>query len=398
MGNMTIGKRQTWRPWVAMTILAGLALGGGRAAAEDIPPVDQATAAVNETHLGTQLLAAVAAEPQDVPEILQRLQNNRGQRSQRELNEIRDRRISSYEREHASVLRELHPVVAPIREATFEVINPSYWVAMGAVVTADGYAITKASELEQDKPIKARFGPNRTVDAQLVKIDTENDLALLKLAEGTYRPIAWEAQEPRPGQLLLTVGVREPVLALGACSCEARSLLQRNRGRMGVAPRETAEGIAVYQVQSAARNAGLQDGDIIVSVQGREVKKVPELVSLIRKYRAGDELTVKTKRGETLLDFTIRLSTQDTINRQAPRFEAMNLLGSINSQRAGLFPWAMQHDSPLLPEQCGGPLVNLDGQVVGLNVARSGRTASFALTGEHLQEVLRALEIPGWNR
>lgn len=336
------------------------------------------------------------ADAQDAPETLQRLQHSEGRRSQSELNAIRERRVGSFERENASVLRELQPVVSGVRASTFEVINPTYWAAVGAVVTSDGYAITKASELEQDQPIKARFGRDKTVSATLVKVDTENDIALLKLAEGTYEPIHFNFAEPQPGQVLLSVGVREPIMTLGVCSCEARSLLQRNRGQIGVVPQETADGIAIYQVTNAAYRAGLRDGDVIMSVQGREVKKVPEFVSLIRKYQPGDELTVKTKRGSTVLDFTVRLGAVRSLSMDTPRFEAMNMLGSINSQRGGAFPWAMQHDSPLLPEQCGGPLVDLSGEVVGINLARNGRTASYAITGEHLAEVLRDLKIPGW--
>lgn len=335
-------------------------------------------------------------DPQDTPEILQRLQDNKGRRSQQELNAIRERRIGAYERENSSLLRELHPVVSGVRASTFEVINPTYWVSIGTVLTRDGYAITKASELEQDQPIKARFGRDKTVSATIVKIDTENDLALLKLEEGTYHPIHLHAAEPQPGQLLLSVGVREPIMTLGVCSCEARGLLERNRGQIGVVPEEAPDGIAIFSVRNAAYRAGLRDGDVIMSVQGREVKKVPEFVSLIRKYRAGDELTVKTKRGDSVMDFIVKLGNSRNMSADAPRYEAMNMLGSINSQRAGSFPWAMQHDSPLLPEQCGGPLVNLSGDVVGLNIARAGRTASYALTGEHLAEALRQLEIPGW--
>ena len=31
------------------------------------------------------------------------------------------------------------------------------------------------------------------------------------------------------------------------------------------------------------------------------------------------------------------------------------------------------------PADCGGPLVNLDGKVVGMNIARAGRTESYAI-------------------
>jgi serine protease Do len=33
----------------------------------------------------------------------------------------------------------------------------------------------------------------------------------------------------------------------------------------------------------------------------------------------------------------------------------------------------------LAPAECGGPLVGLDGRAVGLNIARAGRVASYAL-------------------
>jgi S1-C subfamily serine protease len=377
-----------WMSLAILLLVSGGATGWGGSAAP--APVPQTT-----ERLVAEPTRMQVEDPQDTPEILQRLQDNRGRRSQRELDAIRERRVGTYEREHASLLRELQPVVSGVRPSTFEVINPTYWASIGTLVTSDGYAITKASELIQDQPIKARFGRDKTVSATLVKVDTENDVALLKLEEGTYQPIHLHAAEPQPGQMLLSVGVRDPIMALGVCSCEARSLLPR-RAQIGVVPEEAPGGIAIYKVQNAAYRAGLRDGDVIVSVQGREVKKVPEFVSLIRKYRAGDELTVKTKRGDSVMDFIVRLGNTRSMSVEAPRFEAMNLLGSINSSRASDFPWVMQHDTPLMPEQCGGPLVNLAGEVVGINIARGGRTASYALTGEHLAEVLRGLEIPGW--
>jgi len=57
----------------------------------------------------------------------------------------------------------------------------------------------------------------------------------------------------------------------------------------------------------------------------------------------------------------------------------MNRLGGEVSQRAEGFELALQHDTALQPEQCGGPLVNLEGKAIGLNIARGGRVASYAL-------------------
>ncbi len=39
----------------------------------------------------------------------------------------------------------------------------------------------------------------------------------------------------------------------------------------------------------------------------------------------------------------------------------------------------LQHDIPLSPEECGGPLLDLDGHCVGINVARAGRVKTLAV-------------------
>ena len=38
--------------------------------------------------------------------------------------------------------------------------------------------------------------------------------------------------------------------------------------------------------------------------------------------------------------------------------------------------------------QCGGPLVDLDGRAVGLNIARADRTATYAIPAGKLKSLL----------
>jgi serine protease Do len=52
--------------------------------------------------------------------------------------------------------------------------------------------------------------------------------------------------------------------------------------------------------------------------------------------------------------------------------------GPVSRRRSG-FPQVIQHDTVLHPAQCGGPLVDLDGKAVGINIARAGRVATYAL-------------------
>ena len=63
-------------------------------------------------------------------------------------------------------------------------------------------------------------------------------------------------------------------------------------------------------------------------------------------------------------------------------------MGSELSETRSGFPLALQHDCPIDPDACGGPLVNLDGDVVGINIARAGRIKSYALPSHVIQELL----------
>src|SRR5439155_21464335 len=66
-------------------------------------------------------------------------------------------------------------------------------------------------------------------------------------------------------------------------------------------------------------------------------------------------------------------------------------MGSDLSNRRGGFPFILQHDTVLKPKDCGGPLVDLDGKVVGINIARAGRTESYAIPSEKVQALLEDL-------
>ena len=58
------------------------------------------------------------------------------------------------------------------------------------------------------------------------------------------------------------------------------------------------------------------------------------------------------------------------------------------SRRRSGYPAAIQHDMLLKPNQCGGPLVNIDGNAVGVNIARASRVKSYAIPSEVIQEWL----------
>jgi serine protease Do len=73
------------------------------------------------------------------------------------------------------------------------------------------------------------------------------------------------------------------------------------------------------------------------------------------------------------------------------RHDFQNSLGGQLSVRRFGFPLAFQHDTVLEPEDCGGPVVDVDGKVVGFNISRAGRTESYALPVSEVQLVFSKL-------
>ena len=71
-----------------------------------------------------------------------------------------------------------------------------------------------------------------------------------------------------------------------------------------------------------------------------------------------------------------------------PRIERMNAMGGeLSSNREG-FISALQTDLTLEPSECGGPVVNLDGKVVGINIARGARVRSYVIPAQTLRSLL----------
>ena len=87
-------------------------------------------------------------------------------------------------------------------------------------------------------------------------------------------------------------------------------------------------------------------------------------------------------REQKRLELQARLGRPEGSDALDTRFGIMNEMGGELSLRRADFPLAFAHDTVLTPEQCGGPVVDMNGQVVGINIARAGRTCSYALPVE----------------
>lgn len=281
-------------------------------------------------------------------------------------------------------------VVADVRRSTVVVLSDGKQTALGAIVDSSGHVITKASRLSGE--LTCRVG-KETVEADLVGISREDDLAMLKLDVQRLQPVKWrQGKDPKVGQWLATPGGGELPVSVGVLSVKRRRI-PPTPPLLGVSidPEYQDEGARIRDLSrgGGAEKAGLKPGDIITWVAGKAVKNLDDLRKQIRLHRPGDSLIVKVRRQSEVKSFKARLGSGTNPNS---RGAIQNRMGGNLSIRRMDFPTVLQHDSYLKPEECGGPIVDLNGNVIGINIARAGRTESYAIPTERVLSLLPKLK------
>jgi serine protease Do len=284
------------------------------------------------------------------------------------------------------VLAAFRDVVASVNQSTVVVRCNGKDEALGGIVGSDGWVLTKATELSD--PITCRLPDGRELEAELVGVDREFDLAMLKVPAKKLPALDLSQNaKVEVGAWLATAGVEKDPTAVGIVSVTPRRIAHQP-GILGVRLEEVEKGPLVAQVfdESGAARAGVLVNDIVLSVSGQQTPNREKLIEQIRRYSPGDEVELKILRGEE--EITLRATLVADLKDFGPlnRSEFQNAMGGELSGRRFGFPNALQHDTVLQPEDCGGPVVDLDGRVVGFNIARSGRTESYAIPTSAIAE------------
>ena len=297
--------------------------------------------------------------------------------------------------EGRDILAAFAPVVAEVRRSVVEVRLNNERVAFGTIVHADGLILTKASEIVDDEGrllnVKLPDGASRP--AKRVGVDSPRDLALLKVDAAGLVPISFDGDAPLTlGQWAVVPGPDEDPVAIGVLSAAARRV---NGVRLGVALGDTDEGAMIGGVMDGmgAAEAGLKPGDVFVTIDDHPVTEAVEVIELLQSYTAGDVIQVVVRRGEQELRFEVDLRLREIDERS--RNDRMNTMGNEISRRRDGFDSVLQHDATLDPDQCGGPLVDLNGRCIGVNIARAGRIEAYTLPVSEVRKALKALGVVG---
>jgi serine protease Do len=306
-------------------------------------------------------------------------------------------KASDLQRNGPPVLHAFRPVVAEIRASTVRVRCDGKGAALGTVTGADGWILTKASTLKGK--VTCRLHDGRELPATIVGVNEPYDLAMLKVETKGLTPVTWEdAKAARVGRWAISVGLSADPVAVGVISVGTRpyksgdqppKTLNTDSGFLGVGLEEAEGGAKVKSIMpsSPAAKSGLKVDDIVTQVNKKKILDSESLINAIGRHKPGAEITLKVRRGEEKLELKATLARRPPFLMGNPQ----ERMGGALSNRRGGFPSILQHDGALAPSECGGPLVDLEGKVLGINIARAGRTETYAIPADAARALLADL-------
>jgi serine protease Do len=300
-------------------------------------------------------------------------------------------------RDSPEMLKTFRPVVAKSSEATVRIFVDGKALAYGTIVDADGLILTKWDEIRGGKKIVCRLHDGKELQAKVVGVEKDYDLAMLKVEATKLPTVQWQdMKKATVGRWVASAGTGEDPLAVGVISVAKRKLVlgdqppktsNVNAGWLGVGLDEAmGMGAKINSIapKSPAEKAGVKVNDIVYEVGGRKVINPETLIDTVGRLKPGDEVLLKITRGDDDLEITAKLAKRPKELAGNPQ----ETMGTKLNNRRGGFPFILQHDSGLRPELCGGPLVDLDGKTVGINIARAGRTETYAIPADDIQTLL----------
>jgi serine protease Do len=267
-------------------------------------------------------------------------------------------------------------------------------VALGAVVDPGGLVLTKASEIKTGK-LTCWLASDHEVPAELLAVDEDEDVALVRVHSLDLKPVSWGVGEVSLGQWAITPGIAETPHAVGIISALPRRIRPR-RAFIGV---QFDLNSPVPKVQTllpgfSAEKAGVKPGDILAAVNGASVTNREQVVNILREFRQGQTVQLRLERDGKPLDLEVTMMPPESAWAGLafdPHHEENWLAGGV-SQRAEGFERVIEHDTVLQPWLCGGPLLNLDGKAIGLNIARAGRVTTYAIPAGLAQQIFQTLK------
>ena len=320
-------------------------------------------------------------------------------------------------------VRAAYDEVTEVFQASSAVIYGELANGYGVIVSADGQILVKTSEFDLIENPSLIIGKKRYREIEVLATSPEWDISLIKVDAEGLQPIQYSESEPEHGSIVLSNSSSSRFkrrAQIGVIAANSRQVGTEKLAVLGVAMEkedvEEGEAIIISGVspKSGAKDAGLEEGDEFISIDGSEVTKKKDIPELIEGKSPGDFISVVVRRkvlpeepsepedvddpfafveenppSWEELEFEVELrERQEVFPEQLTRNDQMS--GEFSKRRTN-FPRVLQHDTSLAQRTTGGPLVTLDGKCVGMNIAFVSRECSYAIPAQELQELTQEL-------
>lgn len=294
-----------------------------------------------------------------------------------------------------TVLKTIEPVRERLQELSAVFFSGHDVMVYGIVLSPDGYIATKASELHAHQNPVIRIGAAKYTHFKEIGTAPATDIAVVKVDASNLSATGPVSHEAPMGMLVVSNGstTRSSRRAqLGTLSAAQRPIPNGDTAYMGVV---FAAPCSIQEVvkDGPADKAGAMAGDEILAVDGAPVTTLEAIYPILSKKEIGEKVTLKVSRKGKKVSYAITLgSRRKALGEDTPQ-NSNDLISGGFSKRRDDFPMVLQHDTPSRYTLMGGPLLNLKGELIGMNIARVNRAENYALPISVVQEsVKRILE------
>jgi serine protease Do len=302
---------------------------------------------------------------------------------------------SDYRTTGLMVVAAFEPQRAVLQTSSAVILDGRKECGYGVVVSAEGHILAKASELKQVAKPGVTVDRTNYPDVKILATDPEWDVTLLKVEASGLVPVRYAPTSDIPqGSWVVANGATTRTtrrLLAGIVSAKIREIPASGGAALGLVLKPDSKTLEVEDVneKSGAKEAGIQKGDVILAIEDKPVKDLKEISEALKDRRAGSNAKITYRRGKEEKTAEVRLAAKgELFDEQMNRNDQMS--GDFSKRRSG-FPRVMQTDILFNSRSIGGPLIDLEGQCVGMNIARANRAESFAIPVEDLKALAERL-------
>ena len=290
------------------------------------------------------------------------------------------------------------PRVSQVQQLVVEVQSNFRTIASGLLVSR-GKVLTKASELGPN--LCVAFNDESVASASLIAVDRTRDVALLQIGtsdlDDTTPSVPWsESSEFAPGTLAAIVSPASFQSPLGVVATGIVKVPPME-GSIPVVVENGTNGVVVVDVvdelflPGRESNFPLKKGDIITKVWDTPIRENADWLALHQNWLpsganpriAGEQVKIEYSRVGVASKVIVSLALSHNAKHYV-RASSSRATGFENAITAQF------HRSR--PELCGAPVIDVNGQVIGIFIAKSETVEDMILPVNEVLTALRTLE------